>query len=109
MDKRKCRRSPARLGCWLVGTDEALCCGTFEISETGVSVHCSDPPAAGRTVRLQFFTPLSAGAVTVEAEVVWSRVEPEGAMGLRFLGVDDGTMNILRELMRQQQRQKLVS
>jgi hypothetical protein len=109
LDKRKGRRIQVRLGCWLVGTDEALCCGTFEISETGVSIHCSDPPAAGRTVRLQFFTPLSAGAVTVEAEVIWSTVEPEGAMGLRFLGVDDGTMNILRELMRQQQRQKLVS
>ena len=102
MEKRKCKRSPARLGCWLVGMDEAVCCGTFEISETGVSVQCSDPPAAGRTVRLQFYTPLSAGAVTVEAEVVWSTLEPEGAMGLRFLDVDDGTMNVLRELMRQQ-------
>jgi hypothetical protein len=108
LDKRKCRRRPVRLGCWLVGTDEALCCGTFEISETGVSIHCSAPPAAGKTVRLQFFTPLSAGAVTVEAEVVWSTVEPEGAMGLRFLESDDGTLNMLRELMRQQQRQKPV-
>ena len=102
MEKRKCKRSPARLSCWLVGMDEAVCCGTFEISETGVSVQCSNPPAAGRTVRLQFYTPLSAGAVTVEAEVVWSSLEPEGAMGLRFLDLDDGTMNVLRELMRQQ-------
>ncbi len=102
MEKRKCKRSPARLACWLVERDEAVCCGTFEISETGVSVQCSNPPAAGRTVRLQFYTPLSAGAVTVEAEVVWSALEPEGAMGLRFLDMDDGTMNVLRELMRQQ-------
>lgn len=102
MEKRKCKRTPAHLDCWLAGTDEAVCCGTFEISETGVSVRCSDPPATGRTVRLQFFTPLSAGAVTVEAEVVWSTLEPEGAMGLRFLDVDDGTMNVLRELMRRQ-------
>ena len=102
MEKRQSKRTPARLGCWLVGTDEAVCCGTFEISETGVSVKCSDPPAAGRTVRLQFYTPLSAGAVTVEAEVVWTTLEPEGAMGLRFLAMDDGTMNVLRELMRQQ-------
>jgi PilZ domain len=104
LENRKCKRLPARLGCWLVGDDEAVCCGTFEISETGVSVRCSDPPAAGRTVRLQFYTPLSAGAVTVEAEVVWSTLEPEEAMGLRFLDMDDGTMHVLRELMRQQKK-----
>jgi hypothetical protein len=94
------------LSCWLSGSDEAVCCGTFEISETGVSVHCSDPPVVGRRVGLQFFTPLSAGAVTLEAEVVWSSVEPEGAMGLRFLDMDDGTMNVLRELMRHQKQRK---
>jgi hypothetical protein len=102
LDKRQCKRTPARLGCWLVGSDEALCCGTFEISESGVSVHCSSPPAAGRVVRLQFFTPLSAGPVTVEAEVVWNTFEPEGAMGLRFLDMDDRTRSVLRELMRKQ-------
>ena len=98
---------PARLGCWLVGTDELLCCGTFELSETGVSVRCSDPPAVGKVVRLQFYTPLSARAVTVEAEVVWSVLEPEGAMGLRFIDMDAGTMSVLRELMRQQKRTQL--
>jgi hypothetical protein len=97
---------PARLGCWLVGTDEAVCCGTFEISETGVRVRVSDPPVPGRVVRLQFYTPLSAEAITVEAEVVWSAVEPEGAMGLRFLDMNDGTRNVLRELMRQQKRMR---
>ncbi len=102
MEKRKCKRTPARLGCWLVGTDETVCCGAFEISETGISVHCTNPPAPGGIVRLQFYTPLSAGAVTVEGEVVWSTLEPEGAMGLRFLDIDDGTKNVLRELMRQQ-------
>ena len=102
MEKRTSKRKPARLGCWLVGTDEAVGCGTFEISETGVSVRCSDPPSPGRTVRLEFFTPLSAGAVIVQAEVIWSTLEPEGAMGLRFLGMDDGTRNVLRELMRRQ-------
>ena len=102
MEKRTSKRMPARLGCWLVGTDEAVGCGTYEISETGVSVRCSDPPAVGRTVRLEFFTPLSAGAVTVVAEVMWSTVEPEGAMGLRFLGLDESTRNMLKELMRRQ-------
>jgi hypothetical protein len=102
VEKRTKKRMAARLGCWLVGTDEAIGCGTYEISETGVSVRCSDPPPPGRTVRLQFFTPLSAGVVTLTAEVVWSSVEPEGAMGLRFLGIDEGTRNVLRELMRRQ-------
>ncbi len=106
MEKRTSKRLPARLGCWLVETDESLCCGTFEISETGVSVHCSDPPVPGRSVRLQFFTPLSAEAVTVSAEVVWSTLEPEGAMGLRFLDIDEGTRNVLRELMRQQKHRQ---
>jgi hypothetical protein len=105
LDKRKCKRMPARLSCWLVGTDEAFCCGAFEISETGISIHCSDPPAAGHTVRLQFYTPLSADAITVEAEVVWSSVGPEGAMGLRFLGMDDGTRSIIRELVRLQRHE----
>jgi hypothetical protein len=102
VEKRRSSRKPARLGCWLVGSEEAVGCGTFEISETGVSVRCTDPPAPGRTVRLEFFTPHSAGAVIVMAEVIWSRFEPEGAMGLKFLGMDEGTMNVLRELMRRQ-------
>jgi hypothetical protein len=102
VEKRTSKRLPARLGCWLVETDESLCCGTYEISEDGVSVRCADPPAPGRRVRLQFFTPLSAEAITVAAEVVWSAFEPEGAMGLRFLNVDDVTRNILKELMRRQ-------
>ncbi len=100
MEKRKCKRTPVRLDCWLGGTDEEVCCGTFEMSETGVSVRCPDPPAAGRRVRLQFYTPLSAGPITVEAEVVWSTLEPEGVMGLRFLDADDDTLNLLTELAR---------
>ena len=96
-----------QLGCWLVDSDEALCCGTFEISEGGVRVQCSNPPATGRIVRLQFFTPLSAEAVTVEARVVWSAIEPEGAMGLSFLDMDDGTRNVLREMMRRQHQKQV--
>ena len=66
----------------------------------------ADPPAPGKRIRLQFFTPLSAEAVTVAAEVVWSTFEPEGAMGLRFLDVDDVTRSILRELMRRQMQKQ---
>jgi PilZ domain len=98
---------PARLGCWLVESDEAVCCGTFEISETGVSVKCSSPPAVGRIVRLQFYTPLSAGPVNVEAEVVWNTFEPDGAMGLRFLDMDEKTKSVMKELMRRQKLKRL--
>jgi hypothetical protein len=105
VEKRTHKRMETRIGCWLIGTDEAIGCGTYEISKTGVSVRCSDPPPPGRTVRLQFFTPLSAGVVTVTAEVVWSTVEPEGAMGLRFLGIDEETQNVLRELVRRQKQE----
>jgi PilZ domain len=106
VDKRESKRVIIRLGCWLVGSDEALGCGAYEISDTGVRVMCSNPPPPGRTVRLEFFTPFSAGAVTVQAEVIWSTLEPEGVMGLRFLGVDDGTRSVLKELMGFQQQQE---
>ena len=106
MEKRESRRTTVRLGCWLVGSDEALGCGAYEISDTGIRVMCSDPPPPGRTIRLEFFTPYSAGAVTVQAEVVWSTIEPEGVMGLRFLGMDDGTRNILKELLREQKKMR---
>jgi len=99
VEKRVSKRITVRLGCWLVGSDEALCCGAYEISDTGVRVMCSNPPPPGRTVRLEFFTPFSAGAVTVQAEVIWSEFEPEGAMGLRFLDMDDGTRSVLKDLM----------
>jgi PilZ domain len=98
---------PARLDCWLVESDEAVCCGTFEISETGVSVKCSNPPAVGRIVRLQFYTPLSAGPVNVEAEVVWNTFESDGAMGLRFLVMDEKTKSVMKELMRRQKLKRL--
>jgi hypothetical protein len=106
VEKRESKRSIIRLGCWLVGSDEALCCGAYEISDTGVRVMCSNPPPPGRTVKLEFFTPFSAGAVTVQAEVIWSTLEPEGVMGLRFLGMDDGTRSVLKELMELQKHQR---
>jgi len=92
------------LSCWLEGRDEAVCCGAFEMSETGISVRCSDPPPAGGMVRLQFYTPLSAEAITVNAEVIWSSVEQEGGMGLRFIDLDPATWSILKELARRQRR-----
>ena len=88
------------ISCWLEGEDDTSCIPTYDLSDTGVSVVCSDPLPEGRVVRLRFFTPLAAEAVTLAAEVVWSRAEPEGGMGLRFLNMDEKTMNVMRETIR---------
>lgn len=102
---RTSKRARLNIGCWLEDKEEVSCCHTFDLSETGVNVVTDDPLAMGKTVRLQFFTPLSAKAVTIDAEVVWSRLEPEGGMGLRFINLDDRTRAVIRELMRMLRQQ----
>jgi c-di-GMP-binding flagellar brake protein YcgR len=98
--RERCRRIPVEISCWLEGEDDTSCIPTYDLSDTGVSVVCNDPLPEGRVVRLRFFTPLAAEAVTVAAEVVWSRTEPDGGMGLRFLNMDEKTMNVMRETIR---------
>lgn len=88
-------------GCWLVQADEVSCFDTFDLSESGVSVVTTAPLQAGRVVTLQFFTPLAATPLTIEAEVVWSHLDPEGGMGLRFLDMDQKTAGIIREFARE--------
>lgn len=99
MEERSCRRTPVEVGCWLVEMDGASCLYTFDISENGVSVITEDPLPVGQVVRLQFFTPRSARAVTLEAQVVWSRLEPEGGMGLKFINLDGERRGVLRSFM----------
>ncbi|KAF0220501.1 MAG: PilZ domain [Geobacteraceae bacterium] len=106
MEERKNKRLPVEVGCWLVEMDEASCVYTLNVSDTGVSVITDLLLPVGRTVHLQFFTPASAEAVTVEAEVVWNRLEPEGSMGLRFLSVDEQKRNVIREFIRLEQQRK---
>lgn len=86
------------VGCWLVELDGVSCVYTFDLSEEGVSVTTEHPFPVGQVVKLQFFTPHSASAVTLEAEVVWSRLEPEGGMGLKFINLDEGGRAILRDI-----------
>ena len=100
MIRERSRRIPVEISCWLEGADGASCIPTYDLSDTGVSVLCHDPLPEGRVVRLQFFTPLAAEAVTVAAEVVWSRTEPEGGMGLRFLNMDEKARSVMRETVR---------
>ena len=99
MEERSCRRTAVGVGCWLVEMDGASCLYTFDISEHGVSVITEDPYPVGEVVRLQFFTPRSARAVTLEAQVVWSRLEPGGGMGLRFINLDGEKRGVLRSFM----------
>ena len=113
MIKERCRRIPVEISCWLEGADGVSCVTTFDFSENGVSVLSSDPLPEGRVVRLRIFTPFAAEAVALEAEVVWSRTEPESGMGLRFLNMDEnirgilkGTVRLLR--MREKASQKIL-
>lgn len=106
MDERKNKRLPVEVGCWLVEMDEASCFYTLNVSDTGVSVMTDGLLAVGRVVHLQFFTPASAEAVTVEAEVVWNSLEPEGSMGLRFINMDEQKRNIIRDFIRLVQQRK---
>lgn len=107
MEERSCRRTPVEVGCWLVELDGASCVYTFDISENGVSIITKDPRPVGQVVKLQFYTPRSARAVTLEARVVWSRLEPEGGMGLAFNDLDAEKRGVLRSFMAELKRRKL--
>ena len=100
MLKERCRRIPVEISCWLEGADGVSCVTTFDFSENGVSVLSSDPLPEGRVVSLRIYTPFAAEAVALEAEVVWSRTEPESGMGLRFLNMDENIRSILKGTVR---------
>ncbi len=108
MEERKNKRLPVEVGCWLVEMDEASCFYTMNVSDTGVSVMTDMPLTVGRVVHLQFFTPASAEAVTVEAEVVWNSLEPQGSMGLRFINMNEQKRNIIRDFIRLEQERRNV-
>lgn len=95
--KERNRRIPVEINCWLCGVDGASCVTTLDLSETGVYVASSDPLPEGRVISLQVYTPFAAGSIVLKAQVIWSRTEPEGGMGLRFLEMNDKIRIILRE------------
>lgn len=101
MEKRKDKRVPLGVGCWLVHMNEASCFHTLDVSGTGMSVLISNPLPVGKQVSVQFFTPESANPVSVPAEVVWSMVEDDqGSMGLKFLSLDEPTEKVVKEFGR---------
>lgn len=107
MEKRKDKRIPLDVGCWLVHVDEVSCFQTMDVSGTGMSVLISDPLPVGKQVEVQIFTAESADPVSVPAEVVWSAIEDDqGSMGLRFLNLDEPTGKVVKEFSRQVRLQK---
>jgi hypothetical protein len=94
--KRRDGRIAVEINCWLEGAEGMSCVTTYDLSDAGVSLLTPDPLPEERVVILKFFTPFSAEPVSVKGEVVWSRVEPEGGMGVRFLDLDDEIRNVLR-------------
>ena len=104
MMKERSRRIPVEMNCWLEGADGESCFTILDLSENGISVASSDPLPEGRVVTFRVYTPFAAEAVSLKAEVVWSRTEPDGGMGLKFLNIDEkirevliGMVNLLRK------------
>lgn len=100
MIKERSGRMPVEISCWLEGPEGVSCVTTLDLSDTGLSMVSSDPLPEGRIVRLRIFTPFAAEPIALHAEVVWSRTEPEGGMGLRFLDMDEKIKTVLRETVR---------
>ncbi len=99
MIKERSRRIPVEMGCWLEGADGVSCLTVYDLSENGFSVVSSDPLPEGRVVTFKVYTPFAAEAVSIQAEVVWSRTEPEGGMGLRFMNIDDTVREVLKGMV----------
>jgi hypothetical protein len=97
--KKRSRRIPVEMSCWLEGEDGVSCVTIFDLSETGISVVSSDPLPEGRVITFKVYTPFAAEAFAMKAEVVWSRTEPEVGMGLRFLDMDEKTRGVLRGMV----------
>jgi len=98
--KERSGRIQVDISCWLEGSEGVSCVTTLDLSDTGLSMVSSDPLPEGRIVSLRFFTPFAAEPIALNAEVVWSRTEPEGGMGLKFLDMDDKIKVVLRETAR---------
>jgi c-di-GMP-binding flagellar brake protein YcgR len=87
------------MGCWLMANDGVECLDVADISEGGMAAATGSWLPAGQRVTLQFFTPRSATALTVTADVVWNQSEEHSRRaGFRFVEVGGETLNRLREL-----------
>lgn len=108
MEGRCHKRSPIQVGCWIVQDDgESCCCSTFDISDTGIAIATNTPLPVGQVLCLQLYTPHSASPLSLSAEVIWSRTEQDGAMGLRFLDLTAEESEKLKEMTRQMAHREL--
>jgi hypothetical protein len=96
MIKERDGRLVVEINCWLEGEGGMSCFTTYDLSGSGVSLLTPDPLPEDKVVTLKFFTPFSAEPLTVRGEVVWSRTEPDGRMGIRFLDVDEEMSSLLK-------------
>lgn len=94
--KKRDARVNIDINCWLEVENGMSCVTTYDLSDTGVSLITPDPLPEERVVTLKFFTPFSSEPVTVLGEVIWSRTEPDGCMGIRFLDMDEKIRTVLR-------------
>jgi c-di-GMP-binding flagellar brake protein YcgR len=102
MEGRRDKRAQVQIGCWIVSHDgESCCCSTFDISDTGIAIATTSPLPIGQIICLQFYTPQSASALSISAEVIWSNTGQDSAMGLRFLNITEEEVKQLREMTAQ--------
>jgi hypothetical protein len=102
MEGRRHKRKQIHIGCWILGEDGGCnCCSSFDLSDSGVSISTDEPLSVGQVVSLQFYTTRSAAPLTLSAEVVWSRIDPDGLMGLRFIDITQDDLSVLRDIIRQ--------
>lgn len=87
------------MGCWLMGNDGGECLDVADISEGGMAAATGSWLPTGQRVTLQFFTPRSARALEVTADVVWNHADGHTRRaGFRFVEVGGETLHRLREL-----------
>lgn len=102
MEGRRHKRTQVQMGCWIIGSDGvSCCCSSFDISETGISFRTDEPLPPGKMVTLQFYTHTSSSALTVTAEVIWSRADQDSAMGLRFAAISPEQLALLKQMTQQ--------
>ncbi|MEO1482898.1 MAG: PilZ domain-containing protein [Myxococcota bacterium] len=87
-ERRESPRFPADVRCWVGdGRGVERFARLADVSERGVRVLTTAPPAVGSRVSLRFKLPPVGDEVEADALVMWRREEVEsraGAMGLQF-------------------------
>ncbi len=80
---------------------------TMNISKGGIFIETRDPLPVGTVVEMRFQPPGMEDVLEVAGRVVWlnefrpdSEDNPNPGMGIQFEGLDDGTRDLLTEIVR---------